>query len=245
MDRLQALVNDFAVRSFRDTADLDYINARLSHRHRLIPQFLWSGLQAIEKYLKCILLLNRIEAKNVSHDLAKALTLARENLPFTIHHCPASQAVIDHLDTYGRFRYLDVPLYTMGHENLQLDQAVWDIRRYCQVLSYPNPKTNESMLEIELRRLDEAVSAPQRFRIAGGLLEKILGDRTHPAREALVKHNLFFGPRQRSRVPQRFEMHATNSPLFLHPELIDEVEKYVYINRLVAADCRNRLSPPR
>jgi hypothetical protein len=49
-DSLQVRVNDFAIRSFRDTADCDYISARMAFRARLIPQFLWSGLQAIEKY---------------------------------------------------------------------------------------------------------------------------------------------------------------------------------------------------
>src|SRR5688572_4958760 len=64
MDALarSALLNNFAVRSFRDVADGDYIAARLSFRSQLIPQFLWQSLQAIEKYLKCILVLNRIKA---------------------------------------------------------------------------------------------------------------------------------------------------------------------------------------
>ncbi|MBU0482592.1 MAG: hypothetical protein KKG47_15985 [Proteobacteria bacterium] len=70
-----ALLNDFAIRSFRDVADSDYIAARMAYRAQLVQQFLWSGLQAMEKYLKCILLLNRIKAKNVRHDLAVALRL--------------------------------------------------------------------------------------------------------------------------------------------------------------------------
>src|SRR6266571_4943728 len=66
---LDALVNDFAVRCFRDIADGDYIAARMACRAALVMQFLWASQQAIEKYLKGILLLNRIPAKDVRHDL--------------------------------------------------------------------------------------------------------------------------------------------------------------------------------
>ena len=31
-------LNNLAIRNFRDTADLDYIHARLAFRHNLIPQ---------------------------------------------------------------------------------------------------------------------------------------------------------------------------------------------------------------
>jgi len=42
-----AALNSFAIRSFRDVADFDYIAARMAYRARLIPQFHWSALQAI------------------------------------------------------------------------------------------------------------------------------------------------------------------------------------------------------
>lgn len=59
-DKLDRRINDFASRSFRDMADRDYIAARLACRAELMPQCLWSAQQAIEKYLKYILLVNRI-----------------------------------------------------------------------------------------------------------------------------------------------------------------------------------------
>jgi hypothetical protein len=37
---------------FRDTADQDYIMARVAYRSRMYPQFHRAGLQAIEKYLR-------------------------------------------------------------------------------------------------------------------------------------------------------------------------------------------------
>lgn len=57
----EADLNNFATRSFRDVADQDYVLARIAYRSELYAQFLWSGLQAIEKYLKAILLYNRIQ----------------------------------------------------------------------------------------------------------------------------------------------------------------------------------------
>lgn len=45
---MRVLINDFAIRSFRDTADKDYIAARMAYRARLIQPFLWSALHCLE-----------------------------------------------------------------------------------------------------------------------------------------------------------------------------------------------------
>ncbi|MCA1796649.1 MAG: HEPN domain-containing protein [Geobacteraceae bacterium] len=74
------LINDFATRSFRDVADQDYIAARLSYRHGLYPQFHWQSLQALEKYLKAILLYNREQAHGVRSCIATfSMIAARGN----------------------------------------------------------------------------------------------------------------------------------------------------------------------
>jgi hypothetical protein len=112
MDK-EILLNNFATRSFRDVADYDYIAARMAYRAKLIPQFLWSGLQAIEKYLKCILLLNRIPAKTLRHDLGRALELVETGAPFKLRLREPGRELIRHLDTYGRFRYLETPFHVM------------------------------------------------------------------------------------------------------------------------------------
>ena len=56
---VDALLNDFAERSFRDMADGDYIAARMACRAALVTQFLWASQQAVEKYLKGILLFSQ------------------------------------------------------------------------------------------------------------------------------------------------------------------------------------------
>jgi hypothetical protein len=50
----ESLINDFAIRCFRNTADADYLLGRAAFRYNLVPQALWASLQTIEKYLKCI-----------------------------------------------------------------------------------------------------------------------------------------------------------------------------------------------
>src|SRR2546427_12007419 len=59
----------FVDRSFRDVADGDYIAARSLYNLELGQQFLWSAQQAIEKYLKSILLYNNQKAKRYRHNL--------------------------------------------------------------------------------------------------------------------------------------------------------------------------------
>ena len=67
------LLDSFAIRTFRDMADGDYIMARSAYKNRLVPQFLTASHQAIEKYIKCILLLNRIKSRHINHSLARGL----------------------------------------------------------------------------------------------------------------------------------------------------------------------------
>ena len=236
-----SLLNDFAIRSFRDVADHDYIAARLAYRANLFIQFHWSSLQALEKYLKTILLLNRIKAKDVGHDLELALNRA-ERLPFKIRLTAPSERFVRHLDTVARFRYLESSFHVFGPKMVNLDRAVWEVRRYCRVLDYRIPSSENgqrSALDLELRRIVDAEShPPQRFRVNGGVLEKIIDDPAHPAREPLLWKNLFFGKRVRRKVRMRVPAHATNAPLSLNPELLDEVLKYVHLPKDAVAAYR-------
>jgi hypothetical protein len=236
----ELLINDFAIRSFRDTADRDYIAARMGYRTKLVQQFLWSGLQAIEKYLKCILLLNRIEARNINHDLAAAWRIIKTHAPFEMRLHETSRKLIEHLDTYGRFRYLETPFFIIGMELPQLDFAVWEVRRYCRPLNYE--LHGKSMLAVHIKEIEDSEGKPHhKFQISGGLLERILADMKHPAREALLWNNLFFGTRRRKNIKWRRHIHATNSPLSLHPEILDDVLQLVHLPRDVRNHYREEL----
>lgn len=241
MTHVDVSLNDFAVRSFREIADGDYIAARLSFRASLMPQFLWQSLQAIEKYLKCILVLNRIKAPR-SHNLTELLEVLERAKKFEMRMSVQTHKFLQYLDTYGRFRYYETPYYVIGDELFRLDKAVWEIRRYARVLDHNVSLADGRkvhLLSHELERNERAESLPpQQFSIAGGQLEKILAQRDHPGRPALVWHNLYFGAGHRTSVRHRKMMSAGNSPLSLHPEILDEVLKYVFLPKDVVAAYR-------
>lgn len=239
---LNILVNDFATRSFRDTGDGDYIAARLAYRARLIPQFLWSSLQAIEKYLKCVLVLNRIPAPR-GHDLAEILQVFEKNKKFEMRLTEATREFLLYLDTYGRHRYYETPYYTKGHELISLDRAVWEVRRYARVMDYSiNGSDGKEihMLRHEIAANESAEKrSPHRFAIIGGRLESIIAKREHPSREPLLWQNAFFGRKPRKTVTLPGRMEAGNSPLSLHPEILDEVRKYVWLPKDVIRAYQN------
>lgn len=101
-----ARVNQFGIRCFRDTGDLDYIAARLAMRSGLGAPFLWSASQAVEKYLKCILFVNRMNTKDLGHDLKAALKRVNDQLPFAINLTHREQKVFEHLAQWNSDRYL-------------------------------------------------------------------------------------------------------------------------------------------
>jgi HEPN domain-containing protein len=236
------LINDFATRCFRDMADGDYIAARLAYRSKLFPQFLWLGHQAIEKYLKCILLQNRIVAKNVSHDLLAALAKLDAHERYPVRLSEMSREFVTYLNNFGGgLRYLDVSYYLINHEVLLLDHTVWDLRRYAEAHDFwvrgPDGKLI-SLLPSGLAKIRRSETEPKaRFPGVSGLLEKIIADRKHPAREPLLWQNPRYG-RARKTVKLRSHMSAVNAPLFLHPEIVDDVGHYVLIPKHIAAAYR-------
>ena len=244
-DKLDRFVNSFATQSFRDQADRDYVSARLACRHELFPQFLWASHQAVEKYLKAILLYNRVQATKVGHDLARALSLA-ESLPFKVELSARSRKFIAHLSRVGEFRYIDIPFHVDGHILIDLDLTVWEIRRYCQVFNVFGkalPPEEQRLHDTALSDLARSGSEPRhKFRLQGGLLEKFLGERTHPSRSALLWHNPCFASRMRATVKAKSHLNAQNPLLYLYPELLDELLKYVFIPPKLAAAYREHLA---
>lgn len=226
-------LNDFAVRSFRDIADGDYIAARMAGRADLVPQFLWSSQQAIEKYLKCTLLMHRVRAK-VGHDIDAALKLT-EKLPFEVKLSKRSRDFIKHIGQNRMSRYLEMSWDLHGHALVDLDITVWELRRYCQSLVFQS----KNVMPFELDMLAEAQKQVEEsvaekavdFCIPGGALERILDTKNHPAREPLLWQNMLFGARKRRHVRAKVFMHASNAPLYLFPDMLDELLKYVHMPR--------------
>ena len=96
-----------------------------------------------------------------------------------------------------------------------------------------------TLLTHELARVHRATEKHEKgASITGGFLEKIIEKQDHPARGALIWNNLYFGPSRRKAVKMRPDREAGNSPFFLHPEIIDEVIKYVNIPKDIADGVR-------
>lgn len=239
---MHILVNDFAIRSFRETADKDYIAARMAYRARLIQPFLWSALHCLEKYVKGILVLNRVKAHK-GHSVLPGIERMKHHGKFELDLSADTVQFIKKLEDYGaEYRYYEVSYEIEPFDIIRFDRAVWELRRYCQPLDYDIAGADgETMnfLTLELDRIRRAKANHEKGTcITGGILEMIIEKKEHPAREALIWKNLFFGPSRRKGVKMQSNWESGNSPFFLHPEIIDEVLKYVYIPKDIAEGVR-------
>jgi hypothetical protein len=85
------------------------------------------------------------------------------------------------------------------------------------------------MLPHHLATIERAMENSRPVREITGVIETSLSKKDHPARPALVWKNLFFNRHQRKTIKWRSRMHSVNSPLSLHPELLDEVCQFVWL----------------
>jgi HEPN domain-containing protein len=235
-----AKINLFAIRCLRDTGDADYIAARLAMRTRLAGPFLWSAEQAVEKYLKCILVLNRKKTGDLGHNLREALDRINGTLPFEIGLNKEEQSVFDHIADWNADRYLIASFHLFDREVLQLDMLVWKLRQYCTPLDVLNhtDAPSKKVLFDNVSRIETILNGPAKAGyIASGLLEKILAAKDHPAHDALVWRNLRYNMVARkniSFVNDAFQ--AVNAPLWNNPELAQEAAKWMKIpNEIISA----------
>lgn len=197
-----------------------------------MPQFLWSAQQAVEKYLKTLLLLNRIKVPRLTHDLAELLELTKElpSEPFCFDLRPQSRQFIEHLIENAVNRYLERPYFVDGYMLVDLDLTVWDVRRYCQVLNGFGKALPPAEAESVLVALEElarsSISAPHKFRLEDGFIEEVLAKPSHPARAGLVWNNAMYSVRKRSRIKAKDLMSAVNPYLYHYPDMLDELIKY-------------------
>ena len=215
---LQIVLSTFATDIFRRQADCDYIAARANYRMRLRQQFLWSAHQAVEKYLKAILLFNGKSArfytpagatkrKEFGHDLDALLQEARSISLFRIDIDPENEQFLSYLSCQGGDnRYISTSAYNTSDAIHRLDRLVWHIRRYCQYIPDRGLGCREAvpgMQEAFIRSIADPSTkkTPHSFVLLAGELEKVIKRSPEdPARKALVWANLWYGKKKRCRV---------------------------------------------
>lgn len=227
--------NSFAIRCFRDTADGDYISARTAIRNKLYYPFLWSAAQAIEKYLKCILVLNEASSKNLGHNLGRCIRRVERETAITISLSPRESALIDKLKDLDGDRYLTKSYTGEDQDLVALDLLTWRLRQLCSPLGF-DPASGEYRADLWLsdatRILGLTIGKANDGLVEGGFVEKILADNKHPARKNLVWRNPGYHSSRRKRIPVSRGYHAVNSPLFNYfedEELMRRIESVIYI----------------
>lgn len=235
---ISTLVDTFAIRSFRETADKDYINARMAYRARLIQPFRWGALHSLEKYMKCILLLNRIASTSIQHNVSTGIKMMADQGEFALDISATTIKFIKRLEDSGADdRYYLLPYHNEECDLLLLDQAVWELRRYCRPLGRDlggKQGIDANRLSQELERIHQAKKDFEKGTcITGGFLEEVIDKKKHPAREALIWNNLKFGSSRRTRVKIKTYWEQGNSLLLLNPELLEELNRYVVVPKKI------------
>lgn len=209
MDLQQAL-NIIATENFRNQADQDYICARMNYRMKLREQFLWAGLQALEKYFKAILLFNGLSARkehiatkgnDFGHNLTRLLEAIKQISDLSVEYPEWLPKFIEYMTKFGFNRYLTSSTYIIGDELLKLDESVWTIRRYCQNIHWTPERKDLCEMIVEAINKPDNRESPRKYVPFQGELESILKRTSNdPARKALIWNNMFYGKRRSDKV---------------------------------------------
>jgi HEPN domain-containing protein len=192
MSEDQDLINDYASRSLRYTADEDYISARMSYRAGLIEPFLWSSLHAIEKYLKALLLFNKKSAKNFKHNIVKLINVAKEIEGLDLRLSTRTESFIKYINEFGENRYFEGSAYLEEYALDNLDETVWYIRRHCYDRS---AYEGYNLRQVEPSYLE---ANPKEYRLSGGFLENLIKEKPRAYRY-LAWDNFFYGEQKIDR----------------------------------------------
>lgn len=228
----------YANQSFRDSADKDYIAARAVYRLECSQQFLWLAEQAVEKYLKAILLYNLQSTKDIGHNLGKALRLIKSipDLPFTLPD--KVEDFVGHLQRVGTNRYLIHPTMQPGDALLSLDKTVWYIRKWCYFIRALTFKDKEGKhrchyaTDLKLLRDPRWKKHRHLYRISGGYLEKVIKNRLS-GYEQLIWKNFYYGRRAKRRIYFTRELRFENPMHEVIPEAIHILKDYVFFPKAV------------
>jgi len=182
-------INNAIDRMFRNSADEDYIIARIAYFNGFNSHFLWNSYQSIEKYLKSILLYNRENISGEKHNVVLLYDRVKRKMKATLkimgENFDIPQIVEDFIDylekkcdggniRYSSSSYCLSDFYSSPLINV-LDEAVWSIRKYCQVLFYKEEILYPGLPKRYYTGIYSLLKIKQsEYKINGGHLEKIL-----------------------------------------------------------------------
>lgn len=213
---------NFYASNLRDTADQDYIAARMGYRANLLEPFLWSSLHAIEKYLKAILLFNEIKAIGYGHDIDKLLDTVEKIDGLDLRLPKQARLFMEYLNQYGANRYFDEQAYLQEYALDELDETVWYIRRKCYVKIDWGASRRDPIISEENPRKYGRLPSP-------GFLEKL--DKHSFAYEHLTWDNWFYGEGEVDREnirKKQYKFSVINSTLPFYGKMaFDVLNDYV------------------
>ncbi|MCB4792792.1 MAG: HEPN domain-containing protein [Elusimicrobia bacterium] len=227
-----------------DIADKDYLAARICYRYDLPQEFLWLSLQAIEKYIKAILLYNEQETKSIGHDISKAYDKMKSLKEFSFDIPKDVESFISYLNRYGLDRYFEKPYFLYGEELLSLDRTVWFIRRYCGLFNSKIKKIDGTMvdgLSANLKRIQNPyyLKQPNKF-IHHGYLGHVLNNKRLELRKQLVYKNFYFGTYKRKLIKNYKLKSGSGTPTHIHhKEIFDELKAKVRFSKEIIDHFKN------
>lgn len=255
-EKFKMMLYEIARFCFRDVADNDYLSARILFRNGLIQQAYWCSEQAVEKYLKSILLFNENSAlyqynskEKIGHNLKLALQKI-EKIPHIKIELPDDvRESIMELNNEGNNRYYEYPYSFSDLTFLKLDKLVWHIRRYCIPMGGPfnigSKVINLQEYEVIIAHQDKYKKLPSKYNFASkGVLEIILDDKKSIQRKQLIWKNKYFGKRQKRILKNIQIVHSYgNPPHFSEGCDIGELSKYISLNKDVVNYLKTSYNP--
>lgn len=229
-----------ALDCYRDNADRDYAHARLAYQALLGNQFLWSSLHCLEKYAKCICLLNEVSSKEIRHEVLRAINKVQaERKDLDIALSPKVIEFIQRLERSGAHdRYMGVDFFAEPEDLLMLDMSVFSIREFCF------PKLTDEELAIAKQMHSDSQVPPQHRRLYSGWLERAIHTPSDKAHSAITWNNAQLGKpiMGSSDIPFGNFMFA-RSPLSTGtPELLDELSGLIRIPREIREACLREIT---
>jgi hypothetical protein len=220
----KAYLNEYA-KTLRDSADRDYISARAMYKLEIDDKFFWHSQQALEKYLKAILLFNEIKVKKQGHDLVKLYNRMIETLK--VNDESEVKKYLEEFQMLGLNRYHVNSTFTIICPLVILDKLVYFFRKICKAIQ--NKRDIETIKTVTFN--DEY----KRINIFSGYLEKVLENKKEKyteQRKILVWKNLYFGKQIKKKIKNiKLKSSGGSSLLYRHKDAYVMLKDYIQLSK--------------